>query len=42
MELYTLCSENKGTDQMRDYRAADPRLCFVIMQEGGFLMTRLT
>ena len=23
-----LCSENKGADQLRDYRVADLRLCF--------------
>ena len=27
-ELYYLCSENKGTDQLRGYREADLRLCF--------------
>ena len=26
--LYYLCSENKGTDQLRGYREADLRLCF--------------
>ena len=25
--LYYLCSENKGADQLRSLRAADPRLC---------------
>ena len=29
-ELYYLCSENKGADQLRDYREADLRLCFRI------------
>ena len=28
--LYHLCSENKGTDQLRGYREADLRLCFRI------------
>ena len=28
--LYYLCSENKGTDQLRGYREADLRLCFCI------------
>ena len=27
MELYYLCSENKGTDQLRSYCAADLHLC---------------
>ena len=27
-ELYYLCSENKGADQLRGYREADLRLCF--------------
>ena len=27
-ELYYPCSENKGADQLRDYREADLRLCF--------------
>ena len=27
---YYLCSENKGTDQLRGYREADLRLCFRI------------
>ena len=26
--LYHLCSENKGTDQLHGYRAADLCLCF--------------
>ena len=26
--LYYPCSENKGADQLRDYREADLRLCF--------------
>ena len=30
MELYYLCSENKGDDQLRGYREADLRLCFRI------------
>ena len=39
--LYYLCSENKGADQLRGYRKSDLRLCFRIMQNVGFLMTRL-
>ena len=40
-ELYYLCSENKGADQLRGYREADLRLCFSHMENVGFLMTRL-
>ena len=29
-ELYYLCSENKGADQLRGNREADLRLCFRI------------
>ena len=29
-ELYYLCSENKGADQLRGYREADLRFCFRI------------
>ena len=29
-ELYYLCSENKGADQLRGYCEADLRLCFRI------------
>ena len=29
-ELYYLCNENKGADQLRGYREADLRLCFRI------------
>ena len=29
-ELYYLCSENKGADQLRGYREVDLRLCFRI------------
>ena len=29
-ELYYLCSENKGADQLRGYREADLLLCFRI------------
>ena len=39
-ELYYLCSENKGADQLRCYRTADLRLGFLHMQK-GFLMSRL-
>ena len=38
--LYYLCGENKGTDQLRIYCAADLRLCFPYAK-GRFLMTRL-
>ena len=38
--LYCLCSENKGANQLRCYRAADPRLCFRKCKKSGFLMTR--
>ena len=31
--LYYLCSENKGAVQMRDFRAADLRLCFRICKK---------
>ena len=27
-EVYYPCSENKGADQLRDFREADLRLCF--------------
>ena len=39
--LYYPCSENKGADQLRDYREADLRLCFLHMQKAGFLTTWL-
>ena len=29
-ELYYLCNENKGADQLHGYREADLRLCFLI------------
>ena len=34
--LYYLCSENKGTDQLRGYREADLRLCFRICKNSVF------
>ena len=36
--LYYLCSENKGTDQLRGYREADPDLrpCFRICKNSVF------
>ena len=34
--LYYLCSENKGTDQLRGYREADLRLCFRICKISVF------
>ena len=36
--LFYLCSENKGTDQLHGYRAADLRLFFAYAKI-GFLMT---
>ena len=39
-ELTYLCSENKGTDQMRDHCASDLRLCFrhgLVMSCFGYL-----
>ena len=38
-ELYYLCSENKGADQLRSYRVADLRLCFHV--KTGILATLL-
>ena len=35
-ELYHLCSENKGADQLRGYREADRRLCFRICKKPVF------
>ena len=32
-ELYYLCSENIGADQLRSYREADLRLCFRICKK---------
>ena len=32
-EMYCLCSENKGADQLRSYCAADLRHCFRICQK---------
>ena len=32
-ELYHLCSENKGADQLCAYRTADLRLCFRICKK---------
>ena len=34
--LYYPCSENKGADQLRGYREADPRLCFRICKRPVF------
>ena len=31
-EVYYPCSENKGADQLRGYREADLRLCFLIVR----------
>ena len=36
-----LCRENKGADQLRNYRASDLHLCFHICKKGGSLMTQL-
>ena len=33
--------QNKGTDQLRNYQAADLHLCFRICKNVSFLMTRL-
>ena len=44
-ELYYLCGENKGADQLRGYREADLRLCFricrllVFPQDGSYIFT---
>ena len=35
-ELYYLCSENKGADQLRGYREADLHLCFRICKTQDF------
>ena len=35
-ELYKPCSENKGADQLRGYREADLRLCFLICKKPVF------
>ena len=35
--LYYLCGENKGADQLCDYREADLRLCFRICKMLVFL-----
>ena len=35
-ELYYLCSENKGADQLQGYREADLRLCFRICKKPVF------
>ena len=39
--LDSVCSENKGADQLRGNREADLHLCFRICQRLVFLMTRL-
>ena len=31
--FHYLCSENKGADQLRGYRAADLRLCFRLLSK---------
>ena len=36
-----LCSENKGADQLRNYRASDLHLCFHIMQKRRFTHDKL-
>ena len=36
--LFYICSENKGTDQLRGYCAADLYFCFWLIQKAGFLM----
>ena len=35
-ELYYLCSENKGTDQLHGYHTANLRLCFHIFAKSRF------
>ena len=35
-ELYYLCSENEGADQLCGYREADLRLCFRIYAKSRF------
>ena len=40
-ELYYPCSQIKGADQLCSYCEADLRLCFLHIQNVGFLMTRL-
>ena len=46
-EVYYLCSENKGADQLRGYREADLRLCFRLSRllvfpcGGSFLIRQL-
>ena len=40
-ELYYLCSENEGADQLGGYHAANLWLCFRICEKAGFLMTQL-
>ena len=39
--LFYLCSENKDTDQLDGYCAADLRQCFCRCKKADFLMTRL-
>ena len=34
--LYNPCGENKGTDQLHDYREADLRLCFRMCKKPVF------
>ena len=38
---YYPCSQTNGADQLRSYCAAHLRRCFHIMQNAGFLTTRL-
>ena len=37
--MIVLCSENKDSEQLRDYLVADLRVCMLQMQKAGFLMT---
>ena len=39
--MYYLCGENKGADQLHNYRAVDLRLLFLRMQKAGILTTWL-
>ena len=40
--FYYLCRENKGSDQLHSYRAADLCFCFrIFIHKVGFLMMQL-
>ena len=40
-QLYYLCSEDKGADQLRSYRASATSFSHLYHHKVGFLMTRL-